>query len=328
MSTARVVPETRGMEQADAWDVLRRNESRALARDTVTRLRMADGFSHGRALAFQAALTLLPGAIVLVALSALLHWDGLRSAIAGTIEAIAPGSTSDVFLEAFHQGESAGKASNWAAITAGIVAVTIAGTTAFGQLERAANRIYGIERDRPTLHKYGRGFVLLVTAGVLVTLSFLAIGPGSHPSGDGIAHTAWQLARWPLGAVLLTAAYLLVFRLCPARRQPELPWLLVGALVAAGLSMLVSVLLAVYLAGSGTFGDTYGPLAGFIGVLLWAYAGAIALFAGLALSAQVEALRAGDGAPASEAKRELGEADLATPTYGAALLATDHGGPE
>jgi hypothetical protein len=36
-----------------------------------------------------------------------------------------------------------------------------------GQIERALNRMYGIELDRPTAQKYGRAFVLTISAGVL-----------------------------------------------------------------------------------------------------------------------------------------------------------------
>jgi len=45
------------------------------------------------------------------------------------------------------------------------------------------------------------------------------------------------------------------------------------------------------------FGDTYGPLAGTIGLLVWAFLSAIALFLGLAFAAQLEAVRAGVPGP-------------------------------
>ena len=46
------------------------------------------------------------------------------------------------------------------------------------------------------------------------------------------------------------------------------------------------------------FGETYGPLAGVIGLLLWTLLTALALFLGLAVAAQLEAVRAGRPAPA------------------------------
>ena len=56
-------------------------------------------------------------------------------------------------------------------------------------------------------------------------------------------------------------------------------------------------LLALYIGASQSFGETYGPLAGFIGLLLWAFVSALALFLGLAVAAQLEAERAGEPDP-------------------------------
>ena len=61
-------------------------------------------------------------------------------------------------------------------------------------------------------------------------------------------------------------------------------------------------LLALYINATDSFGATYGPLAGTIGVLLWSFLTSIALFLGLALAAQLEAVRA--GAPGPRADRE------------------------
>jgi len=52
-------------------------------------------------------------------------------------------------------------------------------------------------------------------------------------------------------------------------------------------------LLAAYIGATDSFGATYGPVAGTIGVLLWSFLSAVALFAGLSFAAQLEAVRAG-----------------------------------
>ena len=44
---------------------------------------------------------------------------------------------------------------------------------------------------------------------------------------------------------------------------------------------------------SSTFGQTYGPLAGFVALLLWTLLASIALLYGVAIAAQLEAVRAG-----------------------------------
>ena len=48
---------------------------------------------------------------------------------------------------------------------------------------------------------------------------------------------------------------------------------------------------------SSTFGQTYGPLAGFVALLLWTLLSSIALLYGVAIAAQLEAVRAGVPAP-------------------------------
>ena len=58
-------------------------------------------------------------------------------------------------------------------------------------------------------------------------------------------------------------------------------------------------LLALYVGESREFGETYGPLAGFIGLLLWSFVSALALFLGLAVAAQLEAERAGVPEPSN-----------------------------
>ena len=47
-----------------------------------------------------------------------------------------------------------------------MLAAMVAAAGAMGQIERGANRIYGVERDRPTVRKYLVATGLALTAGV------------------------------------------------------------------------------------------------------------------------------------------------------------------
>ena len=58
---------------------------------------------------------------------------------------------------------------------------------------------------------------------------------------------------------------------------------------AAGLATYVNV--------SGSFSSTYGPLAGVFALLVWSLLSSVSLFYGVAICAQLEALRAGDDDP-------------------------------
>ena len=65
------------------------------------------------------------------------------------------------------------------------------------------------------------------------------------------------------------------------------------AVVSSVLWIAFMGVLAVYIDATANFGATYGPLAGTIGVLLWTFLSAVAVFGGLAVAAQLEAVRAG-----------------------------------
>jgi len=93
----------------------------------------------------------------------------------------------------------------------------------------------------------------------------------------------------------------------PNRHQPSFAWLTTGGYMATAVWLALTILLTLYLNGSSTFGDTYGPLAGFIGLLLWAQLTGIAIFYGVAFTAQLEAIRAG-------VKDPIREIDLSTST--------------
>jgi YihY family inner membrane protein len=177
----------------------------------------------------------------------------------------------------------------------------LAATSAFAQLERGANRIYGIERDRPSMRKYGLEMVLTPTAGLAMAVGLLCIVAGDafgeaveqvYRWGD-VAETVWDVLRWPLGLGALFAAVTALFRYAPRRRQPGLSWLAVGAGVTLLGWLVVSGLLGGYISVADNFDDTYGPLTAVMALLLWANVTGIALLAGVALAAQVEAVRAG-----------------------------------
>jgi YihY family inner membrane protein len=303
VSTASAVPQTHGeLEGDEAFETLRQTGRRRLMIDSVVRFRAADGFSHSRALAFQLTLTLLPALIAMVGLAAALGQDEFSRVVRVTIEDLAPGAAGDLLTDALRQGSTAaGRESGETALAAGFLAAIVSGTTAMAQVERGANRIYGTERDRPLLRKYLVGLILALTAGVLGMASALLLLGGAAIReavdwGEGL-DLAWAIARWPLGLAAAVTSVALLFELSPRRRQPEASWLAFGAGVSALLWLVFMAALALYIDATDSFGATYGPLAGTIGVLLWTFLTSVALFLGLAFAAQLESVRAGVASP-------------------------------
>lgn len=299
MTTAAGVPETRGeLEGDEAFETLRSTGRVALLRDAVVRFRAADGFSHSRALAFQLTLTLLPALIALVGLTGSLDRGATRATLEDTINALAPGAAGDILRAALSQGADG---NSTAALGFGLVAAVFAGTTAMAQLERGANRLYGVERDRPFVRRYGTAFVLALVAGTLITLAVGTLVAGKAlvegiASGDTIEDVL-EVVLWPLGLAAVITAIGLLFEVVPNRRQPEASWLALGGGVAAVLFLAVLALLDEWLDAAGNFGDTYGSLAGTVGLLLWTFGASASLLFGLAVCAQLEAVRAGAPLP-------------------------------
>lgn len=298
MTTASAVPPTRGeLEGDEALETLRRTGRRRLLMDAVTRFRAADGFSHSRALAFQVTLTLLPALIAVVGFAAALGQDDFTALVRETIRDLTPGAPGEILTDALRHGSESGHESGETALAAGGIAAVLAGTSAMGQVERGANRIYGVERDRPFLRKYLIALLLALTAGVAALLSLVVLMGGAAirdalDLGEGF-DAVWRIARWPLGVGLAVASVALLFEYSPRRRQPEASWLAFGAGVSVLLFLLFMAVLAAYMDATDSFGATYGPIAGTIGVLLWTFLTSVALFLGLAFAAQLEAVRAG-----------------------------------
>ena len=308
MSTAAKVPETYELEGDDAVETLRQTGIGGLIRDGFVRFRFADGFSHSRALAFQLMLTAIPGLIVLVALATLLGQESLTEVLTQTLHDLSPGPASEILTQTLQQGSSAAEEDAETALVLGGIAALVAGAGAIGQVERGSNRIYGVERDRPALRKYTTATILACTAGVATAAAFVLLVPG-RSLGDALQEvtgwgptldTVWSLGRWPLGAALVAAAVGMLFKISPNRWQPAFSWLAFGSTLSVLLWFVFTGLLAVYLGVSRQFGETYGPLAGLIGMLLWAFLTALALFLGLAVAAQLEAVRAGEPGPRRE----------------------------
>jgi len=312
MSTAAVVPETWELTGDDARETLARVGPRRLARDSFARLRAADGFSHARSLAYTICLVLVQAIIGLLGLASALGRGGFSDIIVRSLQAAVPGPAGRTLTEAVQQAHRAGASHEYFGLLFGLVGGIITGSTLMGQVERALNRIYGVEQDRPTVRKYGRALLLTLSAGLLAigACAALAFGRDIGESFDAEpVRTAWSVLRWPVGLLLMMATIALLFRLAPRRRQPAWSWLAFGSTVAVLLWCAATVGLGAFFDASRTFGDTYGPLAGVVALLLWSLLSAVALLFGAALAAQLEAVRAGE--PAPQDPHKISESDPA-----------------
>ena len=207
MSTAAKVPETRELTGDDARKTLVDTGRLQLLKDSFVRLRAADGFSHSRSLAFVTSLVLVQGLIALVGFAAAFGQQGVSREIVSAIQSAVPAPAGRLLTDAVEQARGVGAEHRFLPLLLGLVGTLVTGSTAMGQIERGANRIYGIERDRPTLEKYGRAFVLALGAGSCLAVAFLVFAFGRQSElTAGFLRTTWPYLRWPLALVVATGA--------------------------------------------------------------------------------------------------------------------------
>jgi YihY family inner membrane protein len=306
VSSVTRVPETCTMAEADlsaddARTTLRHYGRWDLVKDSFIRFRYGDGFSHSRALGLQLVLSIVPLGIAFVGLSTTVNADRVGRVLRETLLRMTPGNTDSVVRETLEKGQQNAGHGESLALWVGLVVAFLALTTAMGQVERGANRIYGIQRDRPALRKYTRALTNALSAGLFSLVGFMIVVAGGD-LGRVLAATydwsdaqlnVWLLLRFPVGILLALASFTLLIERAPRRRQPGWSWISIGAGVSLALWILLTGLLALYVQTSGSFGSTYGPLTGVMALLLWANLTSVAIFLGIAFCAQLEAVRAG-----------------------------------
>ncbi|MFF3349758.1 YihY/virulence factor BrkB family protein [Streptomyces sp. NPDC002779] len=313
MGTAVHVPQTRDMlgeelSGDEAFTALRRYGGLRLMVDSFTRFRYADGFTNARALAFQVVLGLVPFTVALVGLATSVHTESVGRTVELTLAHIVPGASGEMVEDAFDTTRTSADGDVWStlALWLGLGFALLNLTSAMGQIERGANRIYGIERDRPLRYKYARSLALALAAGLPMIVGFVVMVAGEAvgdavetSSGWSLGSPGWRSAlQVPVGLALAWIASAVIFRWAPRRVQPGYTWLAFGSALHLMLWVAATWLLALYVEGSGAFGALYGPLTAFVALLLWANLTAVALFYGIAFAAQLEAARAGIKAPA------------------------------
>ena len=242
MSTATRVPETWELTGDDARETLLETGRMRLVADAFARLRYADGFSHARSLAFAMSLVFVQGLIALVGFAAAFGNLEVSRVIVDTIQNAMPGLAGDLLTDAVQQARDVGAKNRFLPLTLGLIGTLVTATTALGQIERAVNRIYGIERDRPALEKYGRAFLLALSVGFLFAVAFVLLAFGRDIGReDDLVHSIWMIVRWPAGLLLAGLALTGLLQYAPRRHQPNMSWLAFGAGIGVALWTAVTL---------------------------------------------------------------------------------------
>ena len=177
----------------DAWHTVRRFGLGHLLTTGFLRFRYGDGFSHARAFGLQLALATVPLIIAGAGLAAALGAESFAEVVARTVVALSPGSSDALVAEVVEDGSDEGSDQGRLVVALGLATAFLAATSAFAQLERGANRIYGTDRDRPALRKYARAALLTADR---------RLRAGGRPAADrgGRARSGTRSSRSTTGA--------------------------------------------------------------------------------------------------------------------------------
>lgn len=127
------------------------------------------------------------------------------------------------------------------------------------------------------------GIVLVLTLVTLIAAAPVVLDALDLP---GVARAGVEAGRWALVTATLAASIAVLFR--RAKRGDRSPTRL-GVTVALGLLLAASVGFSVYVDNFGSYGKTYGALAGVVALLLWMWTGLFALLLGASIEAVIEA---------------------------------------
>ena len=139
---------------------------------------------------------------------------------------------------------------------------------------------------------------LVVTTVMILLIAACAIavvvtGPVAQQLGDVVgagsaAVTAWDIAKWPIIALVVSLMFSVLYFAAPNVKQPGFKWITVGGVVALVVLLAASALFALYVANFSSYNKTYGALGGVIAFLVWLWVANLSVLLGAELNAELE----------------------------------------
>jgi membrane protein len=242
--------------------------------------------------AFYSLLAIFPAITAFVSFYGLIADPGSVEKQVSAIGQLIPAEALNLISTQLHSVVSAGsKRLGLSAVVSIVIAVWSAGA-GVRALMTALNIAYREEEKRGYLRFYGTAFAftvgliiaamvaILVVVALPVVLQFL-------PLGD-LAQVTIKLLTWLILAVMIIFGLGVLYRYGPSREPAKGRWISWGAVIAAVLWLLVSVLFSVYAANFANYSATYGTLSAVIALLMWFWLSAFVILVGAELNAEME----------------------------------------
>lgn len=167
-----------------------------------------------------------------------------------------------------------------------------------GNLIKAINIAYDESEERGFVKL--RGLALLLTLGavlfVILAVALIAVLPVvlAHVGLGAFGSVVVNVLRWVGLVASMMIALAVLYRWAPDRDAPKFRWVGLGALVATILWIVGSVAFSLYVSNFGSYGKTYGALAGVVVLLLWLYLTSFLVLLGAEINSESEQQTARD----------------------------------
>lgn len=248
------------------------------------------------ALTYYAVLASAPAALALVSVLGLVGGGAdTVNRVLDVVKDVVPSDAAAVIEPLIQQVADKG-ANAGVALVVGLALALWSASGYVGAFGRAMNRVYGAQEGRPAwkLRPALLAVTLLtVVIAAAVVAALVLSGSVARAIGDaiglgGATLTVWSIVKWPIVLILVIVIVAVLYQATPNVRQRHFRWLSAGAIVAILVWMAASAGFGFYVAKFGTYGSTYGALAGVIVLLLWVWITNLALLFGAELDAELE----------------------------------------
>lgn len=247
-------------------------------------------------LTYYSLLALFPALIVVVALIGVFgQYPKTTNAILEIVDRVAPKSTVRTLRDPV-EGVVRSKGGAGALLGVGLLGALWSASAYVGAFMRASNTIYGVDEER-RFWKLRPLQVAVTLAGVLtvalVAIAIVMTGGLAKAVGDqiGIGRTAvtiWNIAKWPVLAVIVVTGISALYYLSPNVRVKGFRWVSPGALVAVAVWVIASLGFAFYVANFASYNETYGSLGAIVVFLVWLWITNLAILLGAQFDAELE----------------------------------------
>jgi membrane protein len=242
--------------------------------------------------AFFAFLSLFPAMIAAVMVYGLVADPRTVAQQADELSQALPSSAAELITEQMRAITSNPQQSLGLGLLIALALALWSASGGVGNMLTAINIAYDEEETRGFVKR--KALALGLTLGAILFAAFaialIAVAPplldALFPSGA--IRILLEVARWVGLLIAVSVALAILYRYAPDRDNPTFSWVSVGAATATVIWLIASLGFSLYVDNFGSYGETYGALAGVAVMLLWLWITAFVVLLGAEINAEAE----------------------------------------